>query len=190
MEEDASDVCFDEYSWLPIGEGEDRVRCVGSDSWQAYEAGEIVGDTAVVVFRDVLCGALECECAAIVAESFPACEQVGEWCVCEIFDCRVGCEEFVVFAADAVGLCLLEHDLGEEDMVGVVSGPPRVGAWIVCVMCVDCFVYEFSYFVAASFLVVGVLDGFDELCVHRGLVLDGFFQCSCGGCLGKNTKSL
>jgi hypothetical protein len=61
----------------------------------------------------------------VVAEGIPEAPDVAGARAGQARKARIAREELVILRDDAFDLCLLEHDLGYKDVIGIGGAPPR-----------------------------------------------------------------
>ena len=97
----------------------------GSARSAASSAGQRRGRLPPRVGHDLLGGALECDRAAVVAETLPRLEHGLERCGGERLECGEVGEPLLEAALDARDLRLLQHHLADEHRVRVARAAPR-----------------------------------------------------------------
>lgn len=126
--EDAGDVGIDDGDGEAEGEGGHRAGGVGAKAGEGGEGGGVGGEAAVVQFEDGPGGFLEVADAVVVAEALPGLEEFGFGGGGEGGEVGEGGEEALKAAvlSDSRDGGLLEHDLGDEDGVGIGGAAPGV----------------------------------------------------------------
>jgi len=69
-------------------------------------------------------GSLERDCPAVVSHALPGEEHLASGCTGKALEVRKLFEKLPVLHGNPLDLCLLEHDLRDEDPVGVGGAPP------------------------------------------------------------------
>src|SRR5258705_1785411 len=123
--EHAPHVGIDERGVLAVGEGEDGARRVTADAAQALEGGPVIGKLAGVAGHRLAGDAVQAPRAPIVAERAPRLRHVARAGPGEVLEGGIAREELLVLGDDAIHLGLLEHDLRDEDAVGLARPAPR-----------------------------------------------------------------
>ncbi len=83
------------------------------------------GEFAAVLLRHAPCGLLERDCPAVVAHALPGAEHLASPGTGKALEVRELLEELGgVLHGDPLDLRLLEHDLGDQDPVGIGGVPP------------------------------------------------------------------
>ncbi len=119
---------------------------------EGFEYLDIGREVAAVVVYHQPGGLLERECTAVVAHALPGEQQVALWCAGKALEVRELLKEPGVSRANPLDLCLLEHDLGYEDMIGVGGFPPGEVAAVSAVVGEDQVLEEAGGLPGASFL--------------------------------------
>lgn len=106
------------------GDGGDGSRGVAAEAGEREEVVEGVGEAAGAVVDDGAGGGVEVAGAGVVAQAGPEAEDIVERRGGEGFRRRETLEEALVEGDHAVHLGLLEHDLADEDVVGLSGAAP------------------------------------------------------------------
>lgn len=127
--EDPCDVGIDDGAGEVEGERGDGTRGVSPESRKGGEGGGIAGEAAVVLVEDGAGRFLEVADPVVVTEPFPGLEELGLGGGSEGLEVGKGREEFfeAPVLADGRHGGLLEHDLRDEDGVGIGGSAP----WVV-----------------------------------------------------------
>ena len=123
--EHAANVGVDERGVLPIGEGEDGARGVAPDAAHGPERAGVVGQAPVIAGERLARDALQIQGPHVVAERVPGALDLGGLRLGQALERRVPREELVVLRDDPVHLGLLQHDLGDQDVIGIGGAAPR-----------------------------------------------------------------
>ena len=126
--EDAGDVGIDDGDGEAEGEGGHRTGGVAPEAGEGGEGGGVGREAAVVLLEDGPGGFLEVADAVVVAEALPGLEELGFGGGGEGGEIGEGGEEALEAAvlSDRRDGGLLEHDLGDEDRVGIGGAAPGV----------------------------------------------------------------
>jgi ribonuclease HIII len=126
--EDAGDVGIDDGDGLAEGKGGDCPGGVASEAGEGQERGGIARERAIVMIEDGLGGLLEIADAVVVAEAFPGFEELRFTGRGEGGDIGKSGEESLepTVLPDCGDGGLLEHDLRDENGVGIGCLPPGV----------------------------------------------------------------
>ncbi len=98
----------------------DGASGVGADAWQGSDGGCIGGKLAVVPRNNFLCSAMEVPCPGVVTEAFPCTQDIRFGGCCERFEGWESLDPPLKVGNDGDDLRLLEHELRDEGLVGVV----------------------------------------------------------------------
>jgi len=82
---------------------------------------------------------LQCYCPSIVSQTLPYPQYLTERGLSEGGKIRKGIDELCIFIKNPLCLSLLKHNFRDEDMIWVVSHPPRQGAAVFLIVMVDKF---------------------------------------------------
>src|SRR5207245_9259511 len=121
---EAPDVGVEHGGVTIVSEREDRARGVPADPWQASQRRRVVGQVPAVTGDGLARDRVQAHGTDVVAERVPEPPDVLDARPGQVVDRRVAPEELAVFRDDAIYLRLLEHDLGDEDAVGMARAPP------------------------------------------------------------------
>lgn len=111
VQHDGADVCFNDDDRLVVGERQHGTGGVGADAGQGEQCFFGCRHDAVVRGDDFLCGVVERDRPAVVAEAAPEREHFFSQGVGERGDARKCFYKCGVLRHDAVNLCLLQHTL-------------------------------------------------------------------------------
>lgn len=106
------------------GERADGRRRVVADTFERENLFVVVGELAVVLFDDALCGKMEIPGAAVIAQPLPAFQHLLFVGFGQRFHVRKVLDEVVVVVDSLRHARLLEDDFRNPDFVGVVRFPP------------------------------------------------------------------
>ena len=122
--EDAADVGVEEGDALPEGEAGDGAGGIWADAFELQQLLHGVGEGAAEAFHHLLRDLVEADCPQVVAKRRPAPDDLAPGRRRQRRGGRERAEELVVLGEDALHLGLLEHDLGDQNGVGVVGMAP------------------------------------------------------------------
>src|SRR5712691_2097365 len=123
--QDTPDIGIHERRVLPVREGQEGAGGIAADPAHAPKLRAFVGKPSAVARHRLAGDAVEVLRAAIVSQRVPGARHVGESRVRELLERRVASEELAILGDDPVDLRLLEHDLGDEDAIGIAGPAPR-----------------------------------------------------------------
>ena len=117
-------VCVEKRHVPLVGKRGDSSGRVGADAGKLLEIRRIVGKRAAELIDHRPCRALQIHGPPVVTESGPNADDVGRRGIGEVLDGWKSLQEPRVVGKHAIDLCLLEHDLRDEDRVGITGPPP------------------------------------------------------------------
>jgi hypothetical protein len=97
---------------------------VPSDAWQPAQLLGVRGNDASSILNHLLRQPVQIDCAPIVAQPLPALPHHGRWGGCQIFQGGISCQKAVVVPLHPHDLGLLQHELGDHDVVRIAGAPP------------------------------------------------------------------
>src|SRR5262245_43066872 len=128
-EEDASEhpthVGVDERSCAAISKRADGAGGVRPDPRHAPQLYIVIGQSAAVAGQRLTRDALEAHRPDVVAERIPRPPDVDGTSPRQTLERRVPKEKLVILRYDPIDLGLLQHDLGHEDVIGIIGPSPR-----------------------------------------------------------------
>jgi len=119
------DVAIEDRRPATKGEDADRRRRRATDSGQARSELRVAGEAAAVVADDGLRAQVQVARTGVVAEAGPRFEDARQWRRSERRERRKAGEEALIVGNHGAHLCLLQHDLGQPDVVGLAALLPR-----------------------------------------------------------------
>ena len=124
-EQDTRDVGVEDRRALTEGETEHRACRVRANPLERQQGFMVAGQLAAVLRHRFLGDGVQPARADVVAERPPGLRHIGFVGGRKGFEGRKFSQPLLVFRQDAVHLRLLQHDLGDEDVVRVAGVPPR-----------------------------------------------------------------
>ena len=124
MEKDPANVGFDEHHRLVEGEGGQGPRGGLADAGKGAEGLNRVGEASVKLRHQSPGDALQGQGAAIVPQSLPGGHDVPQGGPGQGQNVGEGIDKGFILEGHAFHLGLLQHDFGNEDVIGVSGGPP------------------------------------------------------------------
>ena len=121
---DASDICFYDWNRLVECEGGNGVCRVTADARKVQDRFHIFWKSAAVLFHDGDSSRAQIPGARVVAEPLPGVKDVVFGSGSERREIGKAPEPVIIIRDDGSDLGLLEHELGNEDRVGVVGTAP------------------------------------------------------------------
>lgn len=124
-EEHSRHIRIDDGRTLLESETANRARGISANTFEGEQCGLIDGQAPAVLEHCFTCDRLQPPWSDIVAEWKPRFSHFRFRCGCQNLERRVLSQPLDVLRQHAIDLSLLKHDLGHEDMVGVLSSSPR-----------------------------------------------------------------
>lgn len=118
-------VCIDGRFGEVEGETGDCTGCVGAHAGEISNRGRVCGEFALVLTQNCLSGSVQVSCSGVVAEAFPCSKDLLLLGICERFEGGETLNPPLEVGDDRDDLRLLEHELGDEDFVGIEGLSPR-----------------------------------------------------------------
>jgi len=122
--ENAIDVAIEDRTRLIERDAGNRPRSVAADARKREHVVEIVWEAAVVPGDDLLRGFLQVADARVVAKAFPKFVQFGRRGAGDRFNTGEFTHPTFPIRDDSFDLCLLEHNFGNPDGVGIAGATP------------------------------------------------------------------
>lgn len=122
--EDAGDVRFDDRDRLGEGEGRNGIRGVSANSGELLNRGKVFRENAGVLFHYGDGGRPQISSAGVVAEALPGVKDIIFRGGSEGGEIGEAAEPLLKIGDDGRDLGLLEHELGDEDRVGIGGSAP------------------------------------------------------------------
>ena len=107
-----------------VGKGQDAAGCSGPDAGQRAELLQVTGQLTAVALAQRLRGALQGQRATVVAQALPGREHVSYACGRQRVNRRKTLHPLLEVVRNTGGLSLLQHDLADQNGVGVTSLAP------------------------------------------------------------------
>ena len=126
--QNASSVGFDNRNWLIKGERRDGIGRVTTDTGQLPDWREIARKSASMAMLDGFRNRMQVAGSRVIAEALPRVEDVTFRSLGQGGEIWEAAEPLIIIRDNGGNLSLLEHELGDEDGVGIASLAPREGA--------------------------------------------------------------
>lgn len=122
--QNASSVGFDNWNWLIKGERRDGIGRVTPDTGQCTDCREIVRKSASMAMLDDFRNRMQVASSRVIAEALPRVEDVSFRSPCQGGEIWEAAEPLIIIRDNGGNLSLLEHELGDEDGIGIASLAP------------------------------------------------------------------
>ena len=122
--QNASSVGFDNRNWLIKGERRDGIGRVTPDTGQFTDCREIARKSAFMAMLHRFRNRMQVASSRVIAEALPRVEDVTFRSPGQGGEIREAAEPLIIIRDNGGNLSLLEHELGDEDGVGVPSLAP------------------------------------------------------------------
>ena len=111
----------------------DGIRRIPPDAWQLAHAGDCAWKMAGMSIRDDSSGGVQIARPRIIAEALPRVEDVIFRSPSQRGEMGEAAEPLIIIRDNGGNLGLLEHELGDEDRVGIASLTPGEGAPVAAI---------------------------------------------------------
>ena len=125
------DVAVENRTRLIKGNAQNNAYSITSHPRQGEHVVEPFGESAVMLRDDLLCSLLKISNPGVVTEALPELVNSGRTRPCQLVDGLEFAHPTFPIGDDCFHLCLLEHDFGNPDGVGIPRAAPREIAGIV-----------------------------------------------------------
>ena len=122
--QNASSVGFDNRNWLIKGERGEGIGSVTPDAGHRANCGEIVRKSGAVLSVHDFSGCMKIAGPRVVAETLPRVEDVTFRSPSQRAKIREPAEPLIIIRDNGGNLGLLEHELGDENGVGIARVTP------------------------------------------------------------------
>jgi hypothetical protein len=122
--QNASSVGFDNRNWLIKGERGNGIGRVTTDTGQFTGCREIARESASMAMLDGFRNRMQIASSRVIAEALPRVEYVTFRSPGQGGEIREAAEPLIIIRDNGGNLSLLEHELGDEDGVGIASLAP------------------------------------------------------------------
>jgi hypothetical protein len=126
--QNASSVGFDNRNWLIKGERRDSIGRITTNTGQCPDGREIARKSASMVTLDDFRNRMQVASPRVIAESLPRVEAVTFRSPGQGGEIWEAAEPLIIIRDNGGNLSLLEHELRDEDGVGIASLAPGQGA--------------------------------------------------------------
>jgi len=126
--QNASSVGFDNRNWLIKGERRDGISCVTTNTGQCTGCREIGRKSASMAALDDFRNRMQIASSRVIAKSLPRVEDVTFRSPGQGGEIWEAAEPLIIIWDNGGNLSLLEHELRNEDGVGIASLAPGQGA--------------------------------------------------------------
>jgi len=126
--QNASSIGFDNRNWLIKGERGNGIGRITPDTGQFTDCREIARESASMVMLDGFRNRMQIASSRVIAEALPRVQDVTFRSPDQGGEIWEAAEPLIIIRDNGGNLSLLEHELGDEDGVGIASLAPGKGA--------------------------------------------------------------